>query len=97
MSFCSVCAKLYCTKTYSSTKDNSEGSIHDQYRNDLKKNTRILSKNKEVKTKTFDNLNLVGWLVYGVENVKNKTLLYFHENAGSKLFFIINITNIINI
>ena len=54
-------------------------------------------KYKEVKTKTFDNLNLVGWLVYGVENVKNKTLLYFHENAGSKLFFIINMTNIINI
>ena len=54
-------------------------------------------KYKEVKTKTFDNLNLVGWLVYGVENVKNKTLLYFHENAGSKLILIINITNIINI
>ena len=41
-------------------------------------------KYKEVKTKTKDNIKLVGWLVYQEENVKTKTLLYFHENAGSK-------------
>ena len=45
-------------------------------------------KYKEVKTKTSDNIGLVGWLVYKEENVKGKTLLYFHENAGSKLLFI---------
>ena len=41
-------------------------------------------KYREVTTKTKDNVKLVGWLVYQEENVKNKTLLYFHENAGSK-------------
>ena len=41
-------------------------------------------KYKEVRTKTSDNITLVGWLVYLEENVKNKTMLYFHENAGSK-------------
>ena len=39
---------------------------------------------KEVSTRTKDNLKLVGWLVYQQENVKSRTLLYFHENAGSK-------------
>ena len=46
---------------------------------------------KEVKTKTLDNINLVGWLVYKEENTKRRTLLYFHENAGSKFIIIINI------
>lgn len=41
-------------------------------------------KYKEITTKTKDNVKLVGWLVYQNENTKNKTLLYFHENAGSK-------------
>ena len=41
-------------------------------------------KYKEIKTKTKDNLILYGWLVYLEENNKNRTLLYFHENAGSK-------------
>jgi len=41
-------------------------------------------KYKEVTTKTKDNIKLVGWLVYKEENKKDKTLLYFHENAGSK-------------
>jgi len=41
-------------------------------------------KYKEVQTRTKDNIKLVGWLVYGEENVKKRTLLYFHENAGSK-------------
>ena len=40
-------------------------------------------KYKEVKTKTKDNIKLVGWLVYKEENNKKPTLLYFHENAGS--------------
>ena len=39
---------------------------------------------KEVSTRTKDNLRLVGWLVYQQENTKSRTLLYFHENAGSK-------------
>ena len=39
---------------------------------------------KEVSTRTKDNFKLVGWLVYQQENVKSRTLLYFHENAGSK-------------
>ena len=42
---------------------------------------------KEVKTKTSDNIKLVGWLVYKEENIKKRTLLYFHENAGSKILF----------
>ena len=41
-------------------------------------------KYKEIKTITPDNIKLVGWLVYMEENKKNRTLLYFHENAGSK-------------
>jgi hypothetical protein len=41
-------------------------------------------KYKEISTKTKDNIKLVGWLVYKEEDTKNKTLLYFHENAGSK-------------
>lgn len=41
-------------------------------------------KYKEVTTRTKDNVKLVGWLVYQEENVKSRTLLYFHENAGSK-------------
>ena len=41
-------------------------------------------KYKEIKTITQDNIKLVGWLVYMEENKKNRTLLYFHENAGSK-------------
>ena len=41
-------------------------------------------KYKEVRTKTSDNITLVGWLVYLEENIKHKTMLYFHENAGSK-------------
>ena len=41
-------------------------------------------KYKEIKTKTKDNIKLVGWLVYKEENTKKRTLLYFHENAGSK-------------
>ena len=41
-------------------------------------------KYKEIKTKTKDNINLVGWLVYQEEDKKFPTLLYFHENAGSK-------------
>ena len=41
-------------------------------------------KYKEIKTITADNIKLVGWLVYMEENKKNRTLLYFHENAGSK-------------
>lgn len=39
---------------------------------------------KEITTKTKDNIKLVGWLVYQKEDTKNRTLLYFHENAGSK-------------
>ena len=39
---------------------------------------------KEISTRTKDNIRLVGWLVYQQENVKSRTLLYFHENAGSK-------------
>ena len=39
---------------------------------------------KEISTRTKDNIRLVGWLVYQQENVKRRTLLYFHENAGSK-------------
>jgi hypothetical protein len=49
---------------------------------------------KEVKTKTLDNINLVGWLVYKEENTKRRTLLYFHENAGSKFIIINNIKNL---
>ena len=41
-------------------------------------------KYKEISTKTKDNIKLVGWLVYQEENKKSRTLLYFHENAGSK-------------
>jgi len=40
-------------------------------------------KYKEVTTRTKDNVKLVGWLVYQEENVKSRTLLYFHENAGN--------------
>lgn len=35
-------------------------------------------------TKTVDNKKLAGWLVYKEENVPKRTMLYFHENAGSK-------------
>lgn len=41
-------------------------------------------KYKEVKTKTSDDVKLVGWLVYIEDIIKMPTLLYFHENAGSK-------------
>ena len=41
-------------------------------------------KYKEIRAITPDNIKLVGWLVYMEENKKNRTLLYFHENAGSK-------------
>ena len=61
----------------------------DPYKNPL----QLGLKYKEVKTKTKDNINLVGWLVYGEEYTKNKTLLYFHENAGSKFISIIIIFN----
>ena len=47
-------------------------------------NTKIVLRYKEVKVKTNDNFTLYGWLVYLEENKKNRTLLYFHENAGSK-------------
>ena len=48
-------------------------------------------KYKEVRTKTKDNIKLAGWLVYKEENLKLPTLLYFHENAGSKLNFLLNL------
>ena len=41
-------------------------------------------KYKEIRAITPDNIKLAGWLVYMEENKKNRTLLYFLENAGSK-------------
>lgn len=47
---------------------------------------------KNITTKTSDNLKLAGWLVYKEENIPKRTMLYFHENAGSKIkkFYNIN-------
>lgn len=39
---------------------------------------------KEIKVLTKDGYYLYGWLVYVSENVKQPTIIYFHENAGSK-------------
>lgn len=42
---------------------------------------------------TTDNLNLYGWLIYSdtkEESKKNPTIVFFHENAGSKSLIIIN-------
>ena len=41
-------------------------------------------KYKDIQARTKDNIKLAGWLVYKEENAKKRTLLYFHENAGSK-------------
>lgn len=38
---------------------------------------------KNVYIKTNDNLQLHGWLVYKKNKSPNKTLIYFHENAGN--------------
>lgn len=46
---------------------------------------------KNVIITTKDKLNLHGWLVFSDSNFK-KTLIYFHENAGSKTYpFLISI------
>lgn len=45
--------------------------------------SQINLKYKDIKVKTEDGFTLYGWLVYKKE-YPNKTLLYFHENAGSK-------------
>ena len=39
---------------------------------------------KDIRAITSDGIKLAGWLVYREENKKQRTLLYFHENAGSK-------------
>lgn len=39
---------------------------------------------KEVKVLTKDGNTLYGWIVYVSESVKQPTIIYFHENAGSK-------------
>ena len=39
---------------------------------------------KDIRAITSDGIKLAGWLVYREENEKQRTLLYFHENAGSK-------------
>lgn len=50
----------------------------------MKSPAQLNLKFKEVKTKTKDGLTLVGWFVYIEEDKPNRTMLYFHENAGSK-------------
>ncbi len=49
----------------------------------FKSPTQFNLKYKEIKVRTIDNVTLFGWLVYK-KDTPNKTLLYFHENAGSK-------------
>jgi hypothetical protein len=39
---------------------------------------------KDIRAITSDGIKLAGWLVYREEKKKQRTLLYFHENAGSK-------------
>ncbi len=38
---------------------------------------------KEVRIKTRDNMLLHGWFVFQPNSHLSKTLVYFHENAGS--------------
>lgn len=41
----------------------------------------------ELRIKTKDNVTLFGWFIFQKENsLKRPTFIYFHENAGSKLF-----------
>ena len=42
-------------------------------------------KYRDISTKTKDGIKLAGWLIFQDENTKSPTLIYFHENAGSKL------------
>jgi len=39
---------------------------------------------KEVRIKTKDNETLHGWFLYQSNSYLSKTIVYFHENAGSK-------------
>lgn len=41
---------------------------------------------QEVSTTTSDGVKLVGWLVYKSDTPPRPTMLYFHENAGSKIY-----------
>ena len=64
--------------------DSFDNKVTKMERDPYKSPLQLGLRYKEVKVKTNDNFTLYGWLVYLEENKKNRTLLYFHENAGSK-------------
>ena len=49
---------------------------------------------KELIIVTEDNLKLFGWLIYAKKDPQNtNTILFFHENAGSKIILIFRYWN----
>ena len=42
----------------------------------------------DLKIKTKDNIYLHGWFIKQNDSTLRPTIIYFHENAGSKKFFI---------
>jgi hypothetical protein len=66
--------------------------------NDIKANPRGLQNPsqsdmnyKEVRITSKDGVKLYGWFIYHeedpVESQKRPTIIYFHENAGSKKYY----------
>lgn len=52
---------------------------------------------ENLKITTNDKINLHGWFIKQADHLKRPTIIYFHENAGSKIFFKLNFVFFINI